>query len=139
MGLTIVPLDHDVGGVLLRTLRAGGLVGLLVTASIPGNGVEVEFFGERTSLPGGPATLALRKGAAILPTAVYSEPNKGTPRSSCRRFQLTGRDRFARTCNESLNWWLGTSKCSYTPCPEQWYLFQPNWPSDSEALADKGE
>ena len=34
-------------------------------------GVEVEFFGERTTLPGGPATLALRTGAPLLPAAVY--------------------------------------------------------------------
>ena len=39
-----------------------------------GNGIEVEFFGETTTLPGGPATLALRTGAALLPTAVYSGP-----------------------------------------------------------------
>ena len=33
--------------------------------------VEVEFFGERTHLPAGPVTLALRSGATLLPCAVY--------------------------------------------------------------------
>ena len=41
------------------------------TATSPAAGVEVEFFGERTTLPGGPATLALRTGAPLLPAAVY--------------------------------------------------------------------
>ena len=74
MGLTIVPLGADAGGVLLRTLRAGKLVGLLCDRDIVGNGIEVEFFGERTTMPAGPAMLALRTGAVLLPTAVYSGP-----------------------------------------------------------------
>ena len=48
-------------------LLAGGFQG----SDIQGNGVEVEFFDERTTLPGGPATLALRTGAPLLPAAVY--------------------------------------------------------------------
>ena len=40
---------------------------LLSDRDIGGGGVEVEFFGERTTLPGGPATLALRTGAPLLP------------------------------------------------------------------------
>ena len=43
---------------------------------LDGGGVEVEFFGERTTLPGGPATLALRTGAAVFPTAVYFEGSR---------------------------------------------------------------
>ena len=43
----------------------GGLVGLLCDRDIVGNGVEVEFFGERTTFPAGPATLALRTGAML--------------------------------------------------------------------------
>ena len=41
-------------GTLLRTLRDGKLVGLLCDRDIAGNGVEVEFFGETTTLPAGP-------------------------------------------------------------------------------------
>ena len=74
MGLTIVPLGADASRVLLRTLRAGKLVGLLCDRDIVGNGIEVEFFGERTTMPAGPAMLALRTGAVLLPTAVYSGP-----------------------------------------------------------------
>ena len=44
---------------------------LLCDRDIGGNGVEVEFFGERTTLPAGPAVMALRTGCRLLPTAVY--------------------------------------------------------------------
>ena len=50
------------------------VVGLVSDRDLVGNGVEVEFFGERTTLPGGAATLALRTGAVLLPVMVYSGP-----------------------------------------------------------------
>src|SRR3546814_7297964 len=46
-------------------------VALLCARDLGGGGLEVEFFGERTTLPGGPATLSLRTGAPLLPTAIY--------------------------------------------------------------------
>jgi phosphatidylinositol dimannoside acyltransferase len=51
---------------------------LLCDRDIPRNGVEVEFFGERTTMPAGPVTIAMRTGAPILPTAVYfTDRNNG--------------------------------------------------------------
>ena len=47
---------------------------LLCDRDIGGGGIPVEFFGEPTTLPGGPATLALRTGAPVLPAAVYFDP-----------------------------------------------------------------
>jgi len=74
MGLQIVALGPESGGAVLRTLREGGLVGLLCDRDLVGNGVEVEFFGETTTMPAGPATVALRTGAALMAAVVYSGP-----------------------------------------------------------------
>jgi lauroyl/myristoyl acyltransferase len=130
LGLTIVPLG-DAGGALLRTLRGGGLVGLLCDRDIVGNGVEVEFFGERTTLPAGPATLALRTGAALLPAAVYGGPGRRyhtgvilppveAVRTGRLRADVTRLTQQVARDLESL----------IRRAPDQWYLFQPNWPSD---------
>jgi len=131
MGLTIVPLGADAGGALLRTLRAGKLVGLLCDRDIAGNGIEVDFFGERTTVPAGPATLALRTGAVILPTAVYSGPGiehtavimppVNAERSGGLRRDVTRVTQLIAADLEQL----------IRRAPEQWHLFQPNWPSDS--------
>lgn len=130
MGLTIVELGPAAGGVLLRTLRNGGLVGLLCDRDIVGNGVEVEFFGERTTMPAGPATLALRTGAALMPTAVYSGPGRGhtgvllppvdLTRTSSLRADVARVTQEVATGLETL----------IRRAPEQWHIFQPNWPGD---------
>lgn len=130
MGLTIVPLGPEAGPALLQTLRRGGLVGLLCDRDIVGGGVEVEFFGERTTLPGGPATLALRTGATLIAVAVYSGPGRDhtavllPPIDTERRAGL--RADVARVTQAIAH----DLEALIRRAPDQWYLFQPNWPSD---------
>ena len=106
MGLTIVALGPDSGGVLAKTLRSGGLVGLLCDRDIVGNGVEVEFFGERTTFPAGPATLALRSGAPLVADGRLQRARAATtPPSSRRRSTRRG----ARGCGPT---WRGSPRPS---------------------------
>jgi KDO2-lipid IV(A) lauroyltransferase len=138
MGLTIVPLGADASRVLLRTLRAGKLVGLLCDRDIVGNGIEVEFFGERTTMPAGPAMLALRTGAVLLPTAVYSGPGREhtavimAPVPAERSGPL--RKDVARVTQLIAN----DLERLIRRAPEQWHLFQPNWPSDTAPGGEPG-
>lgn len=133
-GLTVVPYGPAAGGAILRALRRNELVGLLCDRDLARTGVEVEFFGERTTLPAGPATLALRTGAALLPTAVYFQ-GRGhlgvirPPVATDRQGRL--RDDIARVTQELA----GELESLIGRAPEQWHLLQPNWPSDYD-LAD---
>ena len=134
MGLTVVPLDNHASGRLLRTLRDGGLVGLLCDRDLPGNGVEVRFFGERTTLPAGPATLALRSGATLLAAVVYSGPGRhhtgviSAPFDTRRRGSLRADvTRVTQDVACQLEEYIRRA-------PEQWHMFQPNWPSDRSPL-----
>ncbi|MEY2433007.1 MAG: phosphatidylinositol dimannoside acyltransferase, partial [Acidimicrobiaceae bacterium] len=70
-GMNIVRLGPDAGSQVVRALKANHVVCLLCDRDIGGGGIEVEFFGERTRWPGGPATRALRTGAPLLAVAVY--------------------------------------------------------------------
>ena len=76
LGLDVVPLGPGASGALLKALRDNRIVCLLSDRDLTGDGVDVEFFGERTTLPGGPATLALRTGATLLAAAVYFRPGR---------------------------------------------------------------
>ncbi|HEX8776387.1 MAG TPA: lysophospholipid acyltransferase family protein [Pyrinomonadaceae bacterium] len=56
---------------MLRTLRAGGTVGILVDLNThPHEAIFVDFFGIPASTTSGLATLALRTGAAVLPVFI---------------------------------------------------------------------
>src|SRR5207244_7251337 len=77
LGVKIVPLGAAAGTAVLRALKAGEVVGLICDRDLAGGGAEVTFFGERTTLPAGPATLALRSGAPLLPVAIYFDGPTG--------------------------------------------------------------
>ena len=131
LGMTVVPLGPEAGKAILRALNNNEIVCLLSDRDVGGGGVEVEFFGERTTLPGGPAMLSLRTGAPILPVAVYfTRRTNGhlglvrPPIPAERRGKL--RDDVARVTQylaQELEYLIRRA-------PEQWHLFQPNWPSD---------
>lgn len=133
MGLTTIPLDASSGSAIIATLRRGGLVGLLSDRDLMGNGVEVEFFGETTTMPAGPATLALRTGAVLLTGAVYSGPGRDhravvePPIDTARLGTL--RQDVARLTQEIATRLEGLIR----QAPEQWHVFQPLW------LADRSE
>lgn len=129
LGMTVVPLGPSSGTTVLRALRANQLVALLCDRDIAGGGVDVEFFGERTTLPAGPVTLALRLGAPVMPTAVYFDGPwhlgvVGEPIPLVRRGRL--RDDVARGTAVLA----GELERLIKRAPEQWHLMQPNWPSD---------
>ena len=137
LGLTILPLRRDTGATLVRVLREGKVVGLLADRDLAGDGVEVEFFGERTTLPAGPATLALRTGALLATCAVYHYPGDWhhgliNPPIDCTR---TGRLRADVTrVTEQVAREL---EVLIRRAPEQWHMFQPNWPSDREVAGQE--
>ena len=129
-GLKVIPLGQGAGTEVLRCLRNNEVVGLLCDRDIGGGGVEVEFFGERTTLPGGPATLALRSGAPVLPTAIFFD-GPTTHHAIVRPhvdMARTGkfREDVARLTQATARELEGLIRLA----PDQWHLFQPNWPSD---------
>jgi KDO2-lipid IV(A) lauroyltransferase len=130
MGLTIVPLDESSGRSIMATLRGGGLVGLLSDRDVAGNGIEVEFFGETTTMPAGPATLALRSGARLVTGAVYSGPGPDhraivEPPLDTTRYGPLRQD-VARLTQEIATRFEGLIRRA----PEQWHVFQPLWLAD---------
>ncbi len=130
MGLTAVPLGDGSSSALLRALKGNGIAGLVSDRDMVGNGVEVEFFGEKTTLPAGAATLALRTGAALLPVVVYSGPGNWhtgvvhAPLDTSRHGRM--REDIARVTQDMATAFEHDIRAH----PEQWHIYQPNWPSD---------
>ena len=135
LGMRVVPLGPDAGREVLGALRRNEIVCLLCDRDLTGDGIEVTFGDEQTTLPAGPATLALRTGAALLPTAVYFRPrgrHLGTVRPPIDT-QRHGRLRDdAAAITQRLADELATLIAA---APHQWHLLAPNWPSDQTTAA----
>ncbi len=132
LGLTVLPPGPDTTVRLLDTLRQGRVVGLLADRDLVGNGIEVELFGEKTTLPAGPALLALRSGAPLMTCAIYQRP-RGRYHAVLRPPLDSARTGRLRQDVQRLTEEIALSlEALIRPAPEQWHLFQPNWPSDRE-------
>ena len=131
LGMTVVPLGPGATSAIMRALKANEIVCLLSDRDIQGGGVEVEFFGERTTLPAGPATLSIRTGAPILPAAVYFTDSYNGHQTLVRPAVAATRLGRLRDDVQRITQELARElEFLIRRAPEQWHLFQPNWPSD---------
>lgn len=130
LGLTVVPLGPDAGAAVLKALRMNRLVGLLSDRDLAGGGIEVVFFGERTTLPAGPITMALRSGAPVVPTAVYFADDGGHHAVVRPPLDLTRQGGLREDVARLTQVLAAELEALIRAAPEQWHVFQPNWPSD---------
>ena len=131
-GVQVIPLDDNAGVAVQQALARNEIVALLSDRDIQGTGIEVEFFGERTTIPTGPAFFALRTGAALVPLATYFskrlDGHKTIVRPAVEVKRLaTLREDMQRISQDLAN----ELELLIRRDPAQWHLFQPNWPSDS--------
>lgn len=134
LGMNIVPVGPDSGPAVLDAIRNRHAVCLLSDRVVAGTaGVPVTFMGERTLLPAGPATVALRTGAPLVPVAVYfrgdrhfaeARPAVPAERQGSFRDDVT---RITQDLARELERFIRAA-------PEQWHVLQPGWPSDFKAL-----
>ena len=132
LGIEVISLDDRAGISVMSALRENAVVCLLCDRDLQGNGVEVTFFGETTTIPAGPVALAMRTGASLLPTAVYHTPRRDghigvvLPEIALVRSGSSLRVDLA-TYSQQL---VGALEDLIGRAPQQWHLLQPNWPSD---------
>ena len=132
LGMTVIPTGPGAAAAVSAALKRNDIVCLLCDRDIERNGVEVEFFGERTTLPAGPAMLGLRTGAPVLPVGCYYTSAYNGHHAVVRPALSMVRSgdglradvaRITQTLAYELEFLIRRA-------PEQWHLFQPNWPSD---------
>lgn len=133
LGVNVIPLGPRAMVKLSAAVKRRSIVCLLADRDIGGNGIEVEFFREKTTLPAGPAMLSRRTGAPLLPVAVFFRDRQricivGDPiwPSEWNTPGVSGRERTALVTQEFAR----RLEALITQAPEQWHLLEPNWPSD---------
>jgi phosphatidylinositol dimannoside acyltransferase len=109
---------------LADRLRANKFVCLMADRDLTRSGVQVQFFGEPTRMPAGPAKLAVETGAPLHPVHSYSDGDDCVVRifealdtSSGDIVAITQAlaDRFAE---------------GIAAHPEDWHMMQPQWLAD---------
>ncbi|MBA2255201.1 MAG: lysophospholipid acyltransferase family protein [Chloroflexi bacterium] len=117
---------------IYRALRGSGIVGLVIDWGYRAEDVPVRLFGAWTTLPAGPAVIAARTRAALVPVICR--------RRDDGRFEARHFDPIEVTGDSQREIALATQACAnaiesmIAAAPEQWYSFKPIWPrTETEA------
>lgn len=123
-GLGMEVLSHrDPGAIsqLAGAVRRGRLVCLLADRDLPGTGMPVRWLTESVTMPAGPAVIARRTGASLLPAVcqftpdgmviIFGEPIQSAP----------GRDGLVSMTQQVADFFATTIATR----PEDWHMLQP--------------
>ena len=141
LGMEILPLTggaDDVFATLADRLRRARLVPLLADRDLSRRGIEVKLFGEPTRMPAGPALLAVRTGAALVPTTLWYEGDEPDHQLVVRFHEeipppegIRGSARVIHMTQEVAD----TFSAGIAEHPADWHMLQPLFLAD---LAVKG-
>jgi KDO2-lipid IV(A) lauroyltransferase len=111
---------------LFRALRAGENLVLFCDGGYRPGDVPVELCGEATTFPLGPATLAAKSGAPLLPVACRRTDDdrfvaRGLPAIHCSSTEPAEVYRATQAVADALGGVIAED-------PGQWYMFRPVWP-----------
>jgi lauroyl/myristoyl acyltransferase len=128
LGMEVLPLtggDRPPFDVLTERLEAGRTLCLMADRDLTPRGVDVEFFGATARMPAGPASLALKTGAALIPVHLAFRPAgwlvtfyDEVPHTDVPTMTQTMADRFAEGIGQH---------------PADWHMLQRLWLDDLDA------
>jgi phosphatidylinositol dimannoside acyltransferase len=88
------------------------------------NGVQVDFFGEPTRMPAGPAKLAIETGAVLHPVHCWNEPDDW-------RFDVQSPiDTSSRDVGAITQALADRFASNIAARPADWHMLQPQWLAD---------
>ncbi|MHB9849813.1 phosphatidylinositol mannoside acyltransferase [Streptomyces krungchingensis] len=138
-GLGMEVLPHSGGsafGTLARRLRDGGLICLVAERDLSSSGVEVQFFGEATRMPAGPALLAQQTGALLLPVTLWYDDSpvmKGRVHPPVEVPETGTRAEKTSVMTQALADAFASGIADH---PEDWHMLQRLWLKDLDPAKD---
>ena len=126
LGMEVLPLtggERPPFEVLAERLMAGGTICLMADRDLTPRGVDVEFFGATARMPAGPASLALKTGAALIPVHLAFRRPDG--------WQVTFYDEVAPSDVPTMTQRMAERfEAGIRQHPADWHMLQKLWLED---------
>jgi len=119
-GLNVIMLGRSAVREITEALKANSIVALLCDLE-QGPGVPVRFFGRNAVVPGGPAAIALKTGASLVPACQYAISPGLYHVHLDPALALSGEDTKEGLMQRVVDRFEGFIK----ERPDQWYAFRP--------------
>ena len=121
---------EDPGSVrrVMKALKNGAVVGMIVDRDWSGTGSPVEFFGAPTTLPTGHIRMALATDAVLATAMTPRQPNNRYG-FVLRHVPLQRTGTTAADVDENMRRILANMEAVIAHDPGQWILFRPVWPA----------
>jgi KDO2-lipid IV(A) lauroyltransferase len=130
-GVTIIPWRRL--REVYRVLRRPGVLGMVVDWGYRAEDLPVRLFGHWTTLPAGPAVLAARTGAVILPVVARRGEDGRYGPIVFDAIEVT--DATAASLARATQAIADALERMIAEAPEQWYTFKPMWPAHEAEVA----
>ena len=130
IGLEVLTEGPTLTSQLLQRLKNGGAIALLCDRDVHNSGKPATFFGRQVSIVRGPAVLALRTNAVLLPTAIYQTANSSHRAVISPPIDTTRRGSLSADTERITAELLGIFEDMIRRAPEQWHVFGPYWDRD---------
>lgn len=137
-GVNVVPLSVAAGRAVLAALRRNEVVALVCDLAKDGRNVRVKVCGQDLMVPAGPATLALRSGAPVVPILCRRQQDNRylLEVQPAIEFQPSGdADVDVKDLAQAI---MDRFEPALQRHPEQWYLFSPMWLASHPILPERG-
>lgn len=141
-GLGMEVLPHTGGaafGTLARRLRDGGVVCLVAERDLSASGVQVDFFGDRTRMPAGPALLAQQTGALLLPVTLWYDDSPVMQGRVHPPIEVPGTGTRAEKTSVMTQALADAFAAGIADHPEDWHMLQRLWLADLEPRPSDGD
>lgn len=124
---------------ILRALKNGGAVGMIIDQNAGVEGTFAEFFGKEASTSDATALLAMKTGAPVLPVASFRDGNKFRHKFVIGdRIEIVNTGDVEADKKENLRRFNRAFENTIRQCPEQWLWVHKRWktrpPGESPAF-----
>lgn len=131
LGMEVLTDSPQLSARLIERLKDGGAVALLCDRDVHRSGKPAKFFGRTVSMVRGPAVLALRTNAVLLPMAIYQADKANHHALVCPPIDVTRSGNLREDTERVTTDLLAVLEDLIRRAPEQWHVFTPFWNKQS--------